>query len=285
MSTNPLARLLAPGRADLTPADRALVEVLLASPGDAMFMSVRELATRAGVHESSAVRLARKLGYDGYPALRRALQQSGVEQGPAGAARRMARSVAEAEGGHVLGALLAKEVAALHGVAEHVHQRQIEAAARALLKARRVFVWAQGNARILAQLMGSRLAAAGLDARNVSAEGRDLAERLVGLRAGDLLLAFAFRKLPPALPVLMQQADAVGADTLLVADLVGHRLADPPRLLLAAPRGEDSAFLTLTVPMLICNAIVLTLARIAPERSMQALAHLEVIERELGAAR
>jgi DNA-binding MurR/RpiR family transcriptional regulator len=281
MTANPVARLLEPSRADLTEVERKLVDVLLTSPADAMFMSVRQLAAKAGAHESSAVRLARKLGFDGYPALRRALQQHNLAQSPAGSARRMARSLAEANDGDVLGGLLAKELAALHGVAEHLNQRQIDAAAKKLASARRVFVWAQGNARILAEMTTSRLASAGLDARNISAQGRDLAERLLTLGKGDVVLAFAFRRLPRALPVLMQHADTVGAQTILVADMVGHRLADPPGLLLAAPRGEDATFLTLSVPMLIANAIVLTLGQVAKERALTALQSLDELRREL----
>lgn len=281
MTAHPIAALLAPSRADLTEVERKLIDVMLASPTDALFMSVRELAVKAGAHESSAVRLARKLGFDGYPALRRALQQSSLAQSPAGSARRMARSLAEADGGDVLGGLLAKELAALHGVAEHLGQRQIEAAAKRLAGARRVFVWAQGNARILAEMTSSRLASAGLDARNISAQGRDLAERLLTLGKGDVVLAFAFRRLPKALPVLMQHADTVGAATILVADMVGHRLPDPPSLLLAAPRGEDASFLTLSVPMLIANAIVLTLGRVAQDRALTALQALDELQREL----
>jgi hypothetical protein len=68
---------------------------------------------------------------------------------------------------------------------------------------------------------------------------------------------------------------------VLVAYWVGHRLPDPPALLLAAPRGEDAAFLTLTVPMLITNAIVLTLGRLTQDRALNALQSFDELRREL----
>jgi DNA-binding MurR/RpiR family transcriptional regulator len=281
MNPNPIAALLDPAREDLTGVERKLIDAMLASPTDAMFLSVRELAARAGTHESSAVRLARKLGFDGYPALRRALQQHSLAQTPAGSARRMARSLADADDGDVLGALLAKELAALHGVVEHLGQPQVDDAAAQVTAARRVFIWAQGNARILAEMTTSRLCASGLDARNISAQGRDLAERLLTLGTGDVVLCFAFRRVPTALPVLLRHAHAAGARTILVADMVGHRVTDTPGLLLAAPRGEDSTFLTLTVPMLIANAIVLTASRVAKDRALPALQSLDELRREL----
>jgi DNA-binding MurR/RpiR family transcriptional regulator len=281
MTANPVAALLEPSRGSLTDVEQKLVDVMLAAPADVMFMSVRELAAKAGAHESSAVRLARKLGFDGYPALRRAVQQKNLAQSPADSARRMARSIAQANDGDVLNALLAKELAALHGVVEHLSQRQIDDAAQKLAAARRVFVWAQGNARILAGMVSSRLASAGLDARDISAQGRELAERMLSLGKGDVVLAFAFRRVPKALPVLMQHADTVSAQTILIADMVGHRLPDPPNLLLAAPRGEDATFLTLTVPMLIANAIVLTVGHVAQDRALNALQSLDELRREL----
>jgi DNA-binding MurR/RpiR family transcriptional regulator len=59
---------------ELTEADERLLKVLLANKAEAAFLSAAELSKRAGVHQASAVRLAQKLGYRGYPELRAALQ-------------------------------------------------------------------------------------------------------------------------------------------------------------------------------------------------------------------
>ncbi len=277
-----IADLLDRHREQLTDNERRLIHVLAGDPAAAVFLSGRELAQRAGVHESSAVRLAQKLGFDGYPALRRALREQ-HEGSAAGPSLRVARTLAAAPGG-VWHALLGREVESLLACQQHVKQQQLDKAAALLQGAGQIHIWAAGNAKVLADLLDRRLRSAGLPARNIAHEGRELAEHLVTLQKGDVVLAFAFRRAPRALAPIFEHARAVKARTLLIADMVAHTLPQRPDLLLAAPRGDDERFLTLNVPMLICNALVLTLAQRDQGRSIHGLQTLERLRRELGAA-
>ena len=61
-------------RSRLTSADLRVLDVLLSHPTDAAFLPADQVASRAGVHVAAATRLAKKLGYSGYPDLRSALQ-------------------------------------------------------------------------------------------------------------------------------------------------------------------------------------------------------------------
>src|SRR3546814_11075156 len=58
----------------LTNSDRRIIEILLAQQSEAAFLSAAQLAERAQVHETTATRLAQKLGFAGYPELRAHLQ-------------------------------------------------------------------------------------------------------------------------------------------------------------------------------------------------------------------
>jgi DNA-binding MurR/RpiR family transcriptional regulator len=275
-----LDQLIFSRRNDLTSVDRRLVASLLGDPTAAAFMSVRELALAADVHESGVVRLAKKLGFSGYPEMRGALRNQLTEQ--AGAALRVARSISEVSDGDVLGQLARQEIDLLSRVGQHIKQQQVQKAADALTKARRVFVWSHGNAGVLAQLMDRRLRRAGFDTREISYEGRELAERLVLVERGDVVLAFAFRNEPAGLEAVLKHAHRVGAPSLLIADMIGATLKTQPTMMLAAPRGQGDKFLTLTVPMLICNALLLTMARNDHGRSIAGLQSLDRLHQDLG---
>ena len=68
----------------LTAADQRLVQELLSNPTEGAFLSATNLAKRVGVHAAAAVRLARKLGFSGYPELRSQLQSQLIaDSGPA----------------------------------------------------------------------------------------------------------------------------------------------------------------------------------------------------------
>jgi DNA-binding MurR/RpiR family transcriptional regulator len=67
-------------QAELTPAERQVVECLLRDYPVAGLQSITKLAEAAGVSTPTVIRLARKLGYDGFPALQAALREEAAAQ-------------------------------------------------------------------------------------------------------------------------------------------------------------------------------------------------------------
>lgn len=265
--------------ARLTRADRQLLSALLADPRGAPFLSTTELAGRAGVNQAAAVRLAKKLGFAGYPELRACLRQDLL--GHSEPARRVERRIEESGGGDLLAAMIRSEIRALEGIAAHLGQAELDAAAATLIPARRVFLFAQGHATSLADLMDRRLRRSGFSTQLLTQQGRELAEHLLELEGRDVVLGFAFHALPRGLRPVLAHARAQGARTVLVSDLVGHTLRPAPDHLLAAPRGPEEAFQTLTVPMLVCNALILSVARLDQGRSVASLDRLSELIRQL----
>lgn len=66
--------------ADLTAAERRIAEVVLESPQSIGFGTVADLAKAANVGAASVVRLATKLGFDGYSELQQAVQAELMQQ-------------------------------------------------------------------------------------------------------------------------------------------------------------------------------------------------------------
>lgn len=254
----------------LTASEKRLVEALLSSPNEAALLSAADLAARAGAHQATAVRLAQKLGYRGYPELRARLQADLLTPKPA---ERLRRRLERSQPG-VLASLVESEVEALRTLPEHVSEADLERAADLLNGSERVFLFAQGNACILTELLERRLRRSGLRTVGLSGSGRDLAERLVTLGPHDAVIAFAFHREPAGLEQLLRVALEVGARTVLVSDPFGSTVRPRPELVLAAPRGEQEVFQTLAVPMAVCNALVLTLASRDGGHSVAALDRL-----------
>ena len=259
--------------ATLTPAERKLVDRLIGAPERAAFGTAREFAREAGVHEATASRLARKLGFDSYGSFRRAVQAEFLPtQEPA---TRIDASLRAASGSDVLAVLVRQEIEALVAMPRLVDVAAIEAAAGEMMAARRLFFHAQGNAETLALLMLKRFRRFGCDAGLLSAEPRTLAEQSLGLREGDLVVAFAFRRQPSTYGPLMRAVREAGARAIAIAGRVGPMLAPAPDRLIAAPRsGSPDGFQSLTVPMTVCNAIVLAAASIDRETTMRRLERL-----------
>lgn len=243
----------------LTESDRRIVDILLARQGEAAFLSAAQLAERAQVHETTATRLAQKLGFSGYPDLRAQLQREMLDSQDAAA--RVRRSVAKVAHGDYLADLVGSEIAALETLAQCITQADIDRAADMIATARKVFIFAQGHATAISAFLQRRLDRFGMTTVLLTGRGRDIAEKLTGLGAEDLVLAFAFHTQPASYGALMSHAGRVGAATLLISDLAGPAMAPPATHLLTAPRGRSGAeFQTPTVPMAIVNAVLLTIA-------------------------
>lgn len=265
----------------LSSADHRLLRELLSNPTAGAFMSAAELAERGGVHQAAATRLAKKLGYRGYPHLRAELQAELLES--ISPAERVRRRLEHAGDAGILAAVVEDEVAALSELPNQVSQDRLNAAAQLIATAERTHVFGHGHATALVDLIVRRLRRSGHLALPLTGSGRDLAEGAAMLTSRDLVVAFALRRRPPGLRPLLDQATRQSTPVLLITDAAGPLMGLQSTIHLSARRGPESEFQSLTVPMAICNALVLTLARLDTDSvaALEGLTELiEAFERE-----
>jgi len=261
----------------LTDVDHRIVAELQARPTDAAFARAADITAPLGLHESAATRLAQRLGFEGYPQLREALREDYL--GGEGPAQRVRSRLERGGTQDVLGVFVDDEVDALRAVTLHVRQDELDALASDVLAARDVYLFGQGNAVILVEQLGRRLTRFGIHAVPLTGSRRDIAERAVSITGQDTVVAFAFHRTPAVLPGLLSWTLEAGAPCTLVTDTLLTLVPAPDRVI-AAPRGRGGEFLSLTVPMAIGNALVLTIARRSPETALRSLHRLEhVLER------
>jgi DNA-binding MurR/RpiR family transcriptional regulator len=266
----PLAQTIQEFADRLTPSEQRLVTTVLTQPRQAALASVTDLAREAGVHEATVSRLARKLGFDGYPAFRSAMQDEFLPTEET--ATRLQRTLQTAGTAGVLHTLVAQEMAALAGLATHVDEERIAQAAAVMIGARRLYIFARGNAEALAVTMAKRFGRFGRDVHLLTGDARNLAEGVLGMGAGDVLLVYALRRMPRSYAALVGHARAAGVPVVAISDTLGPMLVPAPDVMLAAPRsGDADGFQTLTVPMAISNAIVLAAGAREEVKTLQIL--------------
>jgi len=257
----------------LTPADGRLLDVLIQDPIRAALDNGTSVSSRAGVHPASAVRLARRLGFSGYPEFRSFIQASLIEgdsdfESPAA---RMAARLVRAEDGGVLASLLDSEIAALQQVRHSVSAGDVRRFAEAIRDSQRVFVFGRGHSATLSALVALRLNRSGYPSVDLGAQMHQLPEALSGLKTGDVVWLLAFRRASPLVHDIRAIAAAKGATTLALTDFQAAAIDPAPDHQIAASRGALGESQSLVVPMTIANAIILDLAAIDGGRSIQSL--------------
>lgn len=270
-----LTEMVAARQDELTESDRRLIEVLLADRAAGSFLPAHKVAGQAGVHASTAGRLARKLGFASYRDMRGALQDTVVAD--LDASVRVQRRLDRVRGDSLLGSVVDGEIRALSALTAQISDAEIVAGAALLREAGRILVVGEGHASSLADLFVRRLVRSGYRAAAVAHADWQAADQLLGLTAGDVVVALVFRHESPAVARLVSYAQGVGAGTLLITD---RRTGVPAcDVQLVAARGEQGEFHSLTVPMAICNTLILELSRTDQGRSLKTLAKVETLQR------
>lgn len=254
----------------LTETEQRLISELLKAPREIALGTSSEFAARLGVHEATTSRLSRKLGFASYAQFRAHLREEYLHS--SAPASRISATLDDTRSQGFLPLLIEGEISALAAISDHVADEQIVEAA-GLLDRDRVFIYGHGNAETLVVLTERRLRRLGITTQRLTGNRRDLAEQMLTLGPGDATLLFAFRRQPPDYAHVVGVARDVGAPTVTIAGTIGPALQPKPDLLLSAPRaGSRDSFQTLTVPMALCNAVILALA---DRRGSDALAILD----------
>ncbi|MAC79973.1 MAG: RpiR family transcriptional regulator [Rhodobacteraceae bacterium] len=269
----------------LTDADGRILDVLRRDPVRAAMENGKEVSSRAGVHPASAVRLARRLGFKGYPDFRAFLQASLIEgQGEyENAPARIAARLARAGEDGLFNSILESEISALQALRGQVGDTDIRKFSQILRGAGRIFLMGAGHGAALACLVTLRLRRSGCDAVDLSPMGQQRVEWLHGMTGDDVLWLINFRRASDDLQGLRRLAAARGALCLALTDPRGARFDPPPDAQIAVSRGGAGESQSLVVPMTIANTVILDLAAIDDGRTMRSLAgYRDLRDKSLG---
>lgn len=200
----------------LTPAERRVAAVVADDPQAVAFGTVADVARRAGASGATVVRLAAKLGFDGFVEL-----QAAVRDEMARRLRPASERIRRPAAGDVLGTALATEMANVAGTLESVDRTAFEEAVEILSGRRR------GSGRVLVLSGDASSGVAGLFAAELSM-----------LRPGVVLVGGSEVRVARLL------ADAGPSDVLVVIDLARYDRAVLDAAGRAADRGATLVALT-----------------------------------------
>ncbi|MFJ4222927.1 MurR/RpiR family transcriptional regulator [Microbacterium sp. NPDC089695] len=148
----------------LSPALRGVADVILANPEDAQSLSITELASRAGVADSTVSRFLRELDLDGYNQLRLGIAQA-IYSRPAAADQRATwvyEGVLRGDSREqILEKVLHGSVEALHRTAERLDPAVLDDAAERIHAASCIYFAAMGSSATSAENAIMRFVRAG----------------------------------------------------------------------------------------------------------------------------
>ena len=261
----------------LTDADQELISIILGEPSEAVYLSSTELASKAAVHASTVVRLARKLGFDGFPEMRQKLRQD-VEF-KKNSSDKIRQRIDLIEKGSNLSDLIESEIAAIAAISNTVSQNQIDEVVNKIYKAKSIFIVGRGSAAPLMTHFERRLRRSGIQCRvALNLQRRDLAEQLIGIQKGDAIVVFGFQSinsLPSGYSSLIESAKSIGAHSIAIGDSTILTARPKPDIVLSVSRPKEGVMQLRSGPMLICEALAMTLLHKKSKKAVRGVESLE----------
>jgi len=264
----------------LTKSEKRIANYLNQNQDDAAFLSAGEIAERLQLSEATMVRFARTLGFDSYPTMRVALQDS-FRLRLTHSARLRSRLDDLREAGDIFERLVASEIDYLTEAIQTLDRKALNAAVELLRTHQRVFVFGLGPSISLVNLLEIRLTRSGRHVVPLNTSGREVLEPMLLMNASDLLIAFGFFNLTPSLQMVLDHANQNKTPVILLTDTLGPLVGQKADVVLSARRGPVSAFHSLTVPMTILNALLLALSSVDQEKVMTNLDKLDQLRERL----
>jgi len=249
---------------DLSPAEQRVARLFLERKGAILLESAAQIGARTGTSDATVIRAAQSLGFESLNALREAaLADLAGRPTPGGRLRRTLDEAGEEAGGDAGRAL--KHVLAMHEASLKVLKAPdfaapFATAVETLLAARERRIFGIGPSAALAEYAALQFNRIGLPSATLSATGIGLADRLLDLRAEDVVLMIAYAPVYREIAVTLDHAERLGCPVLLVSDSLEPSVGQRVAAVLPVPRGKAGRLSLHGATLVLLEALVVGLA-------------------------
>ncbi|MBP3479064.1 MAG: MurR/RpiR family transcriptional regulator [Oscillospiraceae bacterium] len=258
---------------------KRIAQYLIESYDKAAFMTANRLGKTVGVSESTVVRFAVELGFDGYPSMQKAMQEMVVNR---------LTSVQRIEVAHdrigdqdILSMVLQADMEKLRQTGETVDRKEFQAAVDAILNARRIYIIGVRSAAPLANFLAHYLNYMFDNVQVVTASGSsEMFEKIVGIEASDAVVAFSFPRYSTSTAKGARYCRSTGATVIGVTDSHLSPLGQNCDHVLLTKSDMVSLVDSLVAPLSVVNALVVALAARREKEISKTFGELEHIWEE-----
>lgn len=194
---------------------KRIAEYILSDYDKAAFMTAAKLGKTAQVSESTVVRFASELGYSGYPAMQKALQE--LIRGRLTSVQRIRAS--EMEEGDLLSRAMHRDVETINATVESIDRAAFTNVVEKLLAAEHVYIVGVRSSAFLAGYLNFylRLLMDNVILVKHSAAG-EIYEQMVHIGPKDVLIAISFPRYSNMVIHAVDMACERGADVIAITD-------------------------------------------------------------------
>jgi DNA-binding MurR/RpiR family transcriptional regulator len=241
---------------DLSSSHRRLATYLLQEDVAGAFSTARQLAKTLGVSEATVVRLAPALGYEGFPDLQAELRRRLLSRAGWQPPMTQAIETLPSDASGVFRQVLENDIASLKSTLAGIDLEAFERAVQAIRKAHTVYFVGMRSLAPHALYGTMRLRLVHHRTGLLSAHVGDLADQMLALEVGDLLVALSYYRYAADTVRALQYARDRGIRTLLITDNPVSPPAKSAEIVLVAHEASLKLFHSLVAPLSLLNALI-----------------------------
>lgn len=240
----------------------------------AAFITASKMGRIVGVSESTVVRFAYALGYDGYPELQKSLQE--LIRNKLTSVQRI-QLTGDLQPNDVLRSVLKSDVSNIRATIDSIDNASFNAAINALLEAKKVYIVGLMSAAPLAQFLAYYLGFVMDNVVMVSGAMGNIYEDMFRISSEDVCIGISFPRYSNRTIDALDFARGKDATIIAITDSVSSPIAEKAEHALIA-RSDMAGFAdSLVAPLSLINAIIVACSLRRREQVSDTLSQLEGI--------
>jgi DNA-binding MurR/RpiR family transcriptional regulator len=241
----------------------------------AAFMTAAKLGHTVNISESTVVRFAAELGYDGYPAMQKAMQE--MIRNKLTTVQRIEVSYDRLGTQDVLDKVMQSDIEKLRMSLTELSRADFSATVEAIVRARRIYILGARSSSALADFLTFYFKLIFDNVCQVQASlASDMFEQLLRVGEGDVVIGISFPRYSTRSVRALEFARDQGATVVAVTDSEMSPLYDTARYRLLAKSDMASFADSLVAPLSVINALIVAVGR---KKSAEVTATFEKLER------
>ena len=234
---------------------KKIADAILNDYDKAAYMTAANLGKMVSVSESTVVRFANELGFDGYSEFQRAVQE--LVRTKLTPNQRIEVTKKRLGGGNVLESVMESDVQKIRYTLDKINKDSFLGAVDSILSAGRIYVMGARSAEPIAMMLKYNLS---LILDNVTlvkpSSTAEIFEQLISIGKDDLLIAFSFPRYSSKIVNAVKYARDNGARVVVFTDSEISPIAEYADFLLTAQSDMASFMDSFVAPISIINAII-----------------------------
>lgn len=221
----------------------------------AAFMTASKLGETVGVSESTVVRFATELGYDGYPRLQKAMQE--MIRNKLTSVQRIEVTSGRIGDGNVLDSVLNQDIEKIRRTIEETSHEDFNRAVDEICAARKIYIFGARSTGAIAGFLGYYFQLIFDNVTLINTTGAASAyEHIFRMTKDDVMIGISFPRYSSMAVEVMDFARSRGAHAIAITDSMASPMVTSADSVLIARSDMASIVDSLVAPLSLINALI-----------------------------